>query len=248
MFMVNIPTVPDTHRGDRCKNLLGLVKSASNCYEEYDSLIQQFYFNDVTNGIATLNFDINFILYFLNRFQYYLSLVYCNNLANVAGGNILSLRDSCPINLLCIPPKFANATYGSIDETLRIFNTIITETTITEFVVRFCQILLFQIREAICPNFPNKDVEKLKLNTYILYSGILSQMIQRTAGIANTNLQQKIAFFNASLSQAYFLTIPLKPATGSSVSNVAIVAIPSITAPIIALTAINTTVVPHWIQ
>jgi len=191
---------------------LEALASKADCFQNYDAL-NAFYFNaDCYSGVITRQFSSNFILFFLTRFFYYLQLVYIDHLVFVNGCELVYIANKKHVDLLCIPCQFNNTTFGSEANALRIFNLIISDTTITKIVSDFICILLKQIciANAHCTQ---KCGSTESFNTFFVYITVLQAYLNKTKEIVFFNLQQKIDFITPQL-QFSFIVFPYLTTTG----------------------------------
>jgi len=182
--------------------LLEKLASKADCFQNYDAL-NAFYFNaDCNAGVTTLQFSSSFITFFLLRFNYYLQLVYADLTATVNGSELISISTKKPIDLLDLPSKFNDISFGNEANTLRIFNMIISDTTITKVASDFITILQKQIN-TVTINTTNKKGSSF--NTFLVYSTVLQAYLAKTKEIVQANLQQKINFISGQKQFAFAL-------------------------------------------
>lgn len=215
-FCVSIPSSKRIHPLFlRCDiKALECLASKADCFQNYDAL-NAFYFNaDCHSGVITRQFSSDFILFFLTRFFYYLQLAHIDSVAFVNGNELVYINNKKCIDLLCIPNHFNNTTFGTEANALRIFNIIISDTTITRVVSDFISVLLKQICVANSNNIQRcGSVESF--NTFFVYITVLQAYLTKTKEITLFNLQQKIDFLTPQL-QFSFILFPYLTSTGAA--------------------------------
>lgn len=186
-----------------------LVKLACKlaCFENYDAFNAFFYNADSLSGICTREFDDNYILWFLIRFLYFLDLIQCDNPCKFRDNLLWSCDWVTQIDLLAVPAKYANITFGTRANALRLFNKIITDTVLTKYLVQFIICLVKQLEKveachASCFKLPPFTT----LTTYIF---LLRSYLLRTAAISEFNYKIKLEFLLESKVFA-FIEIPIK--------------------------------------
>jgi len=206
------------------------IASRAECFRNYEAHNAIFYNADAASGLQTRRFDTNFILFFLNRFQYYLNITFIEKLAIVGGNDLVCPKTKKHFDLLCLPPQYANITYGSDANAARIFNTIISDTTITKDVTDFIDVLIGQIE--VCAKLNTTRNGNLRMctdstgnleisclnNTYNVYMALLTGYLEVTRGIVSNNLQQKINFISPQKQFAFVMYVT--PSSSIPPSNV----------------------------
>lgn len=208
------------NRGD----IKGLSKFASQCggCENYD-VMSAFYYNaDSRIGACNLTFDTNFIVWFLQRFYYYLDTILTQPDVCVSNTSIVT-GGGRPIDLLCPPCTYTNLSFGSDANATALFNSIIGNSAIASNVTTFIQILLFQIQSA--NNACSSKSSGLGGNsTFSLYVDLLRQYLGKTnylLGI-NADYTQKYA---AQFTKGGFVWVPY-PGKPGSPNGAALVNVP----------------------
>lgn len=205
-FCVSIPNIKKTHPlFMKCDiKALECLASKADCFQNYDALNAFYYNADCHSGVITRQFSSNFILFFLTRFFYYLQLVYIDGVAFVNGNELVYLANKRHIDLLCIPSHFNNTTFGTEANALRIFNIIISDTTITKVVSDFINVLLKQICIANSSS-TQKHGSVESFNTFFVYITVLQSYLAKTKEITLFNLQQKIDFLAPQIQFTFIL-------------------------------------------
>lgn len=191
------------------KSLIKLASSRDSC-EHYDAYNAFFYNADSHSGIYNFKFDSAFIQYFLVRFYYYLDLIYIQKTCRLSSNCVLQSNCNDPIDFLCPPCTFTNLSFESDQQALLLFNTITSDTLITENVLSFIRILLCQIKSNVCDK---KDT------TFGIYVNTLYQYFFRTYQIVEYNFQRKLDFINNTLHYGFFY-IPYTYVNGVPTSEV----------------------------
>lgn len=209
VFLVSISGVADPKALYESRDLK-LQKDAiceTRSFANYDGLNTYFYNSDVNNGLACdkLVFDIQFMTYFLNRFEYFLSILIKDGAINpnvtLTAESITPEGSTDPVNLLVIPSAFVND-YESVTVVTAIFNTIINDTLSTETVVAFINILLIQVIKAheAC------ESENGDYNTSENYFDTLKGCLTRTLEIVSANYLMKANLL--TLRNQFFIAVP----------------------------------------
>lgn len=205
VFLKPIPRKRILSRLFEKNNIKALAKIASESGKnsQYDAYCAFFYSADSQSGIFNLKFDSAFIHYFLLRLYYFLDLVSIKKTGIVMDGLLKNQNGFTPIDLLALPAEFANLEFGSERMALEIFNTVIRDTTLTETVISFIQILHNQIKN---PDVV-RDGKSLNYSTFTVYYKTLLKYLEKTLEIVQYNYQRKAQFVE-NTKKAIFLYVP----------------------------------------
>lgn len=215
-FMAKIPYSKDLLRSLRNRDLKTLLKMASKSKEikDYDAYNAFFYNADSYLGALENVFDTNYIAFFLKTFYYFIDHIFVEKTAVILNGSLVHKISGRPIDLLCIPDCFSNLVFGSEIDSTNIFNLILADTAITDFLVTFINLLLSQINSS-------KSVENNRLkdhNTLGLYIDVLKTYLTKTKLIAERNFNVKYEFLNNS-TNFMFAYIPFSNGNPSNDPN-----------------------------
>ncbi len=146
-----------------------------------------------------------------------MQLVFIDNTACVYGIELIYTGNKKAVDLLDLPSQFNNLTFGTEANTLRLFNLIISDTTITKRVVDFINVLRKQVNFAAdrcCPVTSNVQ----SINYYMLYVNLLQAYLVKTIEITAFNLSQKIDFITP-YTQYPFMLFPYLSGTSTSTKS-----------------------------
>lgn len=195
-------------------DLKALTKLATNCSGccNYDGLIAFFFNADAFFGINSRVFDDNFILYFLQRFYYFLDLILDNPTIKVYNNNLYCIKTQKMFDLLCIPEPYASLNFGTPAEALKLFNSVIENPVINSVLDSFIKVLLIQISLAN-KRCVTQSSRLSEFNTYTSYISLLNAYLLKTAEISNRNVTNVETY---GLSQVTFCYIyfPYTTTTG----------------------------------
>lgn len=213
-FMAKIPQSKKLFKALEVNDLKTLLKIASRCNgtKDYDAYNAFFYNADSYFGAMNNVFDINYITFFLKTFYYFIDVVFVDRSAVVSNGNLVSKVSNKTIDLLCIPGCFSNLVFGSDIDSTNIFNLILADTAITEFVVAFINALLLQIKSSESKDKPEDH------NTLRMYADVLKVYLTKTKLIAERNFGVKYEFLNNG-TNFMFAYIPFSNGKASNDPN-----------------------------
>lgn len=195
-------------------DLKALTKLATNCSGccDYDALIAFFFNADAFFGLGSRVFDDNYILYFLQRFYYFLDLVLDNPAIKVYNNNLYCIKSQKIFDLLCIPEPYSDLTFGTPGEATKLFNSIIENPVIHCVLDSFIKVMLIQISNA------NKrcitQCSKLgEFNTYTSYIALLNASLLKTTEISHRNVGN-VESYGLSQVPFHFVYFPYANSTG----------------------------------
>lgn len=208
VFMTKIPNAKKLKKLYYKCDINGLLKYASSCggVESYDALSAFFYNADSRSGISCLKFDSNYILFFLQRFYYFLDLI-SDNLGSVSNNNLVCNKTNKPFDLLCPPCTYTNLNFGIDSHALSLFNTIIGNAVISDLVVAFVRILLYQLHQAAC-RCAEQHCDPSAFTTFGLYIDLLRNYLLKTSELSAVNALYVQNFGTSQASQDLFCWLP----------------------------------------
>lgn len=219
-FYLTIPNSPKLISFLENKDIKSLERlaSKSGSTSNYDAYSAFFYDADSFMALRQGKFSTDFINYFLTRFYYFLNLAYIENIATYNGMDLILNATKKPVDFLDIPSQYANATFGTDVNAARIFNLIISDTTITTIVIDFINILRKQIACSVGKCCPSLGASHKRLTTYELYVNLLVAYLTSTSEITAVNLTQKIDFL-APQHQFAFVVVPYLASTSATTKS-----------------------------
>lgn len=214
-FVAKIPNAKKLKKMFVKNDTKGLIKFASQCdgCENYDALNAFYYNADSHSGIFNLKFDSNFILFFLQRFYYYLDLIIDASTVKVSNTSVMCMKTNKCYDLLCPPCTYTDLTFGSEANALKLFNSIIGNAVIHDVVIIFVRILLYQIHITVsrCSEQNNKLGG---FSTYSLYAELLQQYLIKTKDLTVANTLY-VENFGASQTSFFFVWFPFANTTAT---------------------------------
>lgn len=197
-FIVSIPNKKHILPLFNELNIAHLVKLASRtgCFQNYDAYNALFYNADSMTGICKREFDSNYIQFFLVRFFYLLDLLSAEVPVVIRDNGIFSNDFKREIDFFNLPVNYVNLSFGSRENELKLFNSIITDTSLTQFLVKFINTL---VRALSLHNVKTeKTLKCLQFNTFTIYIDLLRGYLLRTAAISEFNYKTKLEFLQES--------------------------------------------------
>ncbi|ELA42274.1 uncharacterized protein VICG_00674 [Vittaforma corneae ATCC 50505] len=220
-FVAKIPNAKKLKKMYIKNDVKGLIKFASQCdgCENYDALNAFYYNADSHSGIYSLKFDSNFILFFLQRFYYYLDLIVDSSTIKISHTALMCAKTNKCYDLLCPPCTYTDLTFGSESNALKLFNSILGNTAIHDIVIIFIRILLYQIHITVsrCAEQNNKLGG---FSTYSLYAELLQQYLVKTKdlNVANTLYVEN---FGSSQVNFFYIWFPFENNTATGIVGAA---------------------------
>ena len=172
------------------------------------------------NELKKGKLDKNFVLFFLNRFEYFLSLIVVHG-----SGKCPRFSDKCElidehknvIDFLKIPAKYAYRKYEGKESVL--LNQIISTSSIRGVVERFICILLKQVEEA-AHHSDKQCAEDKEFTSFDAYVKVMKVILNEIKEITNINYCNKYNFLKG-FKNYVFSVIPIFDETsGQKVQNV----------------------------
>lgn len=207
-FLAKIPNAKKLNKLYQKNDVKAVAKLAADCREcdNYDALTAFYYNFDSQSGVCNYKFDSNFILFFLQRFYYFLDLQSGTKPAvQITPHAITNCGNGKPIDLLCPPCTYTNLNFGNEENALHIFNTIIGNAVISDLVSNFISILLSQVQSAVRKCFGKRGA--LNDTTFSLYADLLQKYLVKTASLVNANTEYVEQFIKQP--QIAFVFLPL---------------------------------------
>jgi len=219
-FFIVIPGAPKLFSFIESNDIKSLERlaSKSSCSQNYDAMSAFFYAADSFLGLKTHHFSYDFILFFLTRFYYFLNICHIDNVAVFNGVDLVYIENRKPVDLLDIPSVYNNATFGTEANACHIFNTIITDTTITKIVLDFILVISAQITIAVGKCTPGFCPPSKNFTTYDTYVALLTAYLNATAELTSVNLLQKIEFIKPQ-TQFAFIVLPFLATPNASTKS-----------------------------
>lgn len=209
VFLSRIPNMKKLGKLYKKDDIRALARLAaqSDGMDHYDALNAFYYNADSHSGIRDLRFDSNFILFFLQRFLYFLDILADNKSVKICNRSLTCMSTNRVYDILSPPCTYTNLTFDTDSRAMELFNSIIGNTAIHETVSGFIRILLHLVKDAVCRcNDQQKKLETF--TTYSLYADLLQDYLKRSEEIVVSNTRYVEEFGTTNQTAFFFIWFP----------------------------------------
>jgi hypothetical protein len=213
-FYATMPDNKEISELFKSNSISCLVKLASKVekFEHYDAYNALFYNADALGGLCKREFDSNYILWFLARFYYFLELFNCKNPCIMRENVLLAPDQETIVDLLNLPSEWHNVNFGCQENALRLFNSIISDTIVNPYLVKFILILIKQLETVEITKTGKKikdHIDSSRFTTFTAYYMLLRGSLMRTMDVSSLNLKIKFEFLSKNKVFA-FVEVPIE--------------------------------------